>query len=132
MKIVVFAFSFALVLPFLAEAQPVPPAPAAKVCLRQDMVRGWKVIDDKTLIVTDRVNKQFTVSLMPGCHDLKFNDRLGFKSFGGIGLSCLGHNDYVLVPPGGGLPSQRCFISDIQGYSATTPLAGAAAASPPK
>jgi hypothetical protein len=78
------------------------------------------------------LNKQFTVNLMPGCQGLKFNDRLGFKSFGGIGLSCLSHNDYVLVPPGGGLPSQRCFISDIQAYNAATPPAPTAAASSPK
>ena len=101
-----------------ASAQPARPE---KACLRQDMVHGWDVVNDKTLIVTDRVGKKFTVSLMPGCLDLKFNLRLGFKSFGGTALSCLGHNDYVLVPPGGGLPPQRCFISDVQAYSTALP-----------
>ena len=94
------------------------------------MVYGWNVVNDKTLIVSDRVGKKFTVSLLPGCLDLKFNERLGFKSFGGTGLSCLGHNDYVLVPPGGGLPPQRCFISDVQAYNLTSP--SGAPASPSK
>jgi hypothetical protein len=81
------------------------------------MVRGWTVMDDRTLIVTDRVGKKFNLSLQPGCRDLKFNLRLAFKAFGGTGLSCLGRNDYVLVPAGGGDTGQRCLITDIQAYS---------------
>jgi hypothetical protein len=122
----------ALILIALTVALPAmaQPAGSAKVCLRQDMVNGWNVVNDKTLIVSDRVGKKFTVSLMPGCLDLKFDMRLGFKPFGGTALSCLGHNDYVLVPPGAGLPPQRCFISDVQAYNPTTP--GSTAASPSK
>ena len=122
MRIGVFAFALAVGLPFTADGQPAPaaPAPKPKACLRLDMVNGWDVVNDKTLIVTDRVGKKFTVSLMPGCQDLKFNLRLGFRSLGGTALSCLGHNDYVLVPPGAGLPRQRCFISDVQAYEAAS------------
>jgi len=124
MRIDILAFALAVGFPFAADGQPAPAAraPAAKACLRLDMVNGWNVVNDKTLIVTDRVGKKFTVSLMPGCLDLKFNERLGFRSLGGTGLSCLGHNDYVLVPPGAGQPRQRCFISDVQAYdSASAP-----------
>lgn len=95
----------------IAQAQPAAP-PAA--CLRQDMVQGWTVVNDRTLVVTDRVGKTFTVSLLPGCRNLKFNQRLAFSAFSGTGLACLGHNDYVLVPPGGGDPGQRCLIAGIQ------------------
>jgi hypothetical protein len=113
MKIALAAvLAFSISLPAMAQ-----PAQAPKACLRQDMVNGWTVVNDRSLIVTDRVGKKFAVALMPGCHDLKFNERLGFKSFGGTGLTCLSHNDYVLVPPGGGLPEQRCFISDVQAYN---------------
>jgi len=108
-----------------ANAQPAAPMPA---CLRQDLVRGWDVVNDRTLIVTDRVGKKFTLSLMPGCHDLKFNERLAFKAFGGTRLSCLGRNDYVLVPPGAGDVAQRCFIADVQVYPAAAQPADAAAA----
>jgi hypothetical protein len=128
MKIVALGAILAISLFTPAPAQPAQPG---NVCLRQDMINGWDVVNDKTLIVTDRVGKKFTVSLMPGCLDLKFNLRLGFKAFGGTRLSCLGHNDYVLVPSGAGLPQQRCFISDVQAYNAASPP-GAAATAPPK
>ena len=117
------ALAVALVAGFVPLPLSAQPAQPEKACLRQDMVHGWDVVNDKTLIVTDRVGKKFTVALMPGCLDLKFNERLGFKSFGGTRLSCLGHNDVVLVPQGGGLPAQRCFISDVQAYS---PASGSA------
>jgi hypothetical protein len=127
MKIASAVLVFAATLPVTVFAQPAAPA---KVCLRQNMVHGWEVVNDKTLIVTDRVGKKFTVSLQPGCLDLKFNMRLGFQSPGGTGLTCLGHNDYVLVPPGGGLPPQRCFIADVQAYNAAPPSGGPPAAIP--
>ena len=107
-----------------AEAQPAAP-PAA--CLRQDMVDGWNVVNDRTLIVTDRVGKKFTLSLAPGCRNLKFNQRLAFTAFSGTGLSCLGRNDYVQVPPGGGDPGQRCLIADVQAYSGPAKPADSAA-----
>jgi len=105
--------AFSLSMPALAQStQP------GKVCLRQDMVYGWDVVNDRTLVVTNRLGKKFTVALRPGCFNLKFNERLGFKAFGGSGLSCLGPDDYVLVPPSAGQPPQRCFISNIQAYNA--------------
>jgi len=123
MKIAFAITGLAVLVCVPALAQPAAPP---KVCLRQDMVYGWDVVNDKLLVVTDRVGKKFSVSLMPGCLDLKFNERLAFKAFGGTGLSCLGHNDYVLVPPGGGLPGQRCFIADIQAYNPSAPPVAAA------
>lgn len=104
-----------LFIPSVAEALPAPP-PAG--CLRQDMVQGWMVVDDRTLIVTDWVGKTFTVLLTPGCRNLKFNQRLAFSAFSGTGLACLGRNDYVVVPPGGGDPSQRCLIAEVRAGAA--------------
>ena len=129
MKIASAVMLLAATLSMPALAQP---AASGKVCLRQDMIYGWDVVNDRTLIVSDRVGKKFTVTLMPGCLDLKFNLRLGFKAFGATGLSCLGHNDYVLVPAGGGQPQQRCFISDVQAYKAPPPAGGTTSASPSK
>jgi hypothetical protein len=114
------AFAFLLIgVPIAADAQPetVSPAKLGAACLRQDMVWGWKVVDDRTLIVTDKVQKTYKVSLKPGCYDLKWPLHLGFKSFNGFGLSCLTHNDYVIVPPQAGMPAQRCFISNVTAYT---------------
>ncbi len=109
-----FAAGLAL---FLLVPGAVTAAPAGAACLRRDMVHGWTVVDDRTLIVTDRVNKKFKLSFTAPCYDLKFQIRLAFRSPGGNGLTCLGHSDYVLVPPGGGMPAQRCFIADVQAYT---------------
>jgi hypothetical protein len=122
MRIAVFAL-FALCVPFAVQAQPQPMAPdkSPAVCLRQNMVWGWKVVDNQTLIVTDKVQKAYKVSLRPGCLDLKWPMRLGFKSFSGFGLSCLTRNDYVVVPPQPGFPAQRCLISDVVAYTPIPP-----------
>ncbi|HZQ41441.1 MAG TPA: DUF6491 family protein [Rhizomicrobium sp.] len=117
MRITLFAL-FALGM-LSARAQAMTPDKSPAVCLRQNMVWGWKVVDDKTLIVTDKVQKTYKVSLKPGCFDLKWPMRLGFKSFGGFGLSCLARNDYVVVPPEAGMPAQRCLISDVAAFSPT-------------
>jgi hypothetical protein len=118
MRIAMLAF-YAFAIPLAAQAQTASVAPAkpAPVCLRQDMVWSWNVVDDKTLIVTDKAQKAYKVSLMAGCHDLKWHLRLGFKSYSGLGVSCLARNDYVTVPPETGMPAQRCFISDIAAYA---------------
>jgi len=116
-RIAAFSF-FLLCFPLAAQAQPqvMAPAQSPPVCLRQNMVLGWKVVDNQTLIVTDRVQKTYKVSLRPGCFDLKGPMRLGFKSFSRFGLSCLTRNDFVLVPAQPGFPAQRCLISDIAAY----------------
>ena len=83
------------------------------------MIQGWKVLNDSTLVVTDRVGKKFRLSLTGACHDLQFQTALAFKPFGGSGLSCLTRNDAVLVSlPGYDSPPERCLISRIDDYTA--------------
>jgi hypothetical protein len=68
-RIAAASFAIILVAPSAAEAaSAIVQAP----CLRQDMVKGWKVLDDNTLIVTDRVDEKFRLSLAGACHDLQF------------------------------------------------------------
>ncbi len=118
-KFLALAWPFLLPVTALAQPQAMTQAKPADVCLRQDMVWGWNVVDDKTLVVTDKAQKTFKVTLKPGCFDLKWHLRLSFRSFSGFGVSCLAKNDYVIVPPAAGLPPQRCFISDIVAYTPT-------------
>jgi hypothetical protein len=75
------------------------------------------VVDDKMLIVTDKARKAYKISLRAGCLDLKWHLRLGFKSYSGLGVSCLQRDDYVTVPPGTGMPRQRCMIAEIAAYA---------------
>ncbi len=97
-----------------AAAQPQQPRQA---CLAKNMVDGWKVVNDQTLIVNDRVGRQYTVTLARGCHDLKWPSRLGWSSSTGFAIGCIQHNDFLYVPPNGGDIAQRCLIEDVQPYS---------------
>ncbi len=109
---------FALLLAATAAAVAAP-ARTPGVCLRQDRVQGWNVLNDSTLIVTDRVGKKFRVSLTGACHDLQFLTALRFKSFSGSGLACLIRNDTVdAALPGDHGPPQRCRITEVQDYTA--------------
>jgi hypothetical protein len=61
-------------------------AEAQAQCLRRNMVQGWKVINDQTLIVTDRVGRQYNVALKKGCTELYWPNALGFGT--GPGRPC--------------------------------------------
>jgi hypothetical protein len=98
-----------------ASAQPMQPQ---QQCLRQNMVNGWKVVNDQTLIVDDRVGHKFTVSLAKGCHDLNWPMHLGFSAETTTSLSCVERHGFVYVPANGGRLSQRCLIESVQPVAA--------------
>lgn len=101
----------------LATASTGASAQQTPQCLSQNTVNGWKVVNDQTLIVSDRVGRQYLMKLDPGCHDLKWPSGLGFSAGTGFGISCLQHNDFVNVPANGGDMAQRCVISSVQPYT---------------
>jgi len=110
------SFAVVLVAPLAAKAAP---AAVQAPCLRPNMVKDWKVLDDNTLIVTDRLDKKFRLSLSGACHDLQFQTALAFKAISGSNQSCLARNDSVLAPPPvGRAPVQRCLITEIREYTA--------------
>ena len=109
MKLVATALAVALLGMAIA-----PTAEAAQAaCLRQNMVNGWKVLNDQRLIVTDRVGRQYDVALEKGCTGLDWPMRLGFSADTGFGLSCITRHSFVYVPANGGYPRQRCLISNV-------------------
>jgi hypothetical protein len=85
------------------------------------MVNGWKVVNDQTLVVFDRVGHQYTVALQKGCTGLKWPMHLGFTSSSGFGLSCITRNDFLYVPAQPGTVSQRCLINSVQPVGMTLP-----------
>jgi hypothetical protein len=116
MRIRVVVFALLLAAPMAAEAAPAAPP---GICLRQDMVQGWNVLNDDTLIVTDRAGKKFRLLLTGSCHDLQFLTALRFRSFSGNGLPCLTRNDAVAAAlPGDHGPPHRCLITEVQEYTA--------------
>ena len=90
----------------------------AKICLRQEAVQGWKVLDDDVLIVTDRTGKKFRLAMAGACHDLQFQTRLVFSS-SNSGSPCVAPGDRVAAAfPGDNGPPPRCVIAEIREYTA--------------
>lgn len=96
-----------------------PAAAQGQACLAKNMVDGWKVVNDQTLIVNDRVGRQFTVTLARGCRDLNWPMKLGWTASSGFDIGCVQHNDFLYVPANGPNIAQRCLIQDVQPYKST-------------
>jgi hypothetical protein len=113
MRRVGLAVILAVMAPAAALAAP------GDICLRQDRIEGWNVLNDHTLIVTDKANKKFKLSLTGACHSLQFLTRLTFHPFSGSAVSCLARNDAVEASlPGYGPSPERCLITDVEDYTA--------------
>ena len=73
------------------------PAAANPNCLTVDQIWSWKAVDNKTLIVEDNWHQKFKLTLMISTPDVRYKERIGFKSIGGTALSCLTPGDDVLI-----------------------------------
>jgi hypothetical protein len=89
--------------------------PAA--CLEPIRFYSWKPLNDRAVIITDRLRHDFKVSLRPGCHDLDFSFGLGVKSFSTSRLACVDRGDTVIVPRQIGEPRQTCWIEKVEAYT---------------
>ena len=86
------------------------------VCLRTQQIDNWEALDDRTLIVTDRLDRQYKLGLVGSCTGLQqalFS--LGFETFSE--LSCIRpgdsirYNDLTFGP-------ERCRITSVESYIA--------------
>jgi hypothetical protein len=103
---------------------------AQKPCLRQDQIYNWNAPNDTTLIVEDDLHKKFKLTLLSKCLSLTFKQRLGFKVFGGTGLSCVSPGDSVIT--GSETGPQRCSIKTVEAYTPDMEKADKAAAAAAK
>jgi hypothetical protein len=71
-------------------------------------INNFKLVGDKTVILTQGVNRRYKVTLLNSCRDLRFQERIAIKSTG----SCLGPGDSLIVRGAGGIKT-RCVITDI-------------------
>jgi len=101
----------AVALAALAAAFVATQALAQKPCLRQDQIYNWNAPNDTTLIVEDDLHRKFKITLLSKCIGLTFKQRLGFKVFGGTGLSCVSPGDTVFT--GSPTGPQRCAIKMV-------------------
>ena len=86
------------------------------VCLRSRDIYNWEIIDDKTLIVTDRRDQQYKLGVVGTCAGLQQTRfSLAFESLSE--LSCLRAGDSIHYDDLT-FGRERCTISSIQSYVA--------------
>ena len=93
-----------------------PPAASAKesdeACLQNNRLWGWQVINPRTLSITDRTQKRFTVRIASGCVGLT-NSVNAIELRGLSALSCVRRGDFVrFVEPS--LGRMSCTITAVE------------------
>ena len=85
-----------------------------KACVQNNRVWGWDAKDDRTLIITDRDYKKYTVSLRGGCIGLGRNYAgASIALVTRTSLGCLEGGDRVtFMSPG--LGRLTCFVEDVK------------------
>jgi hypothetical protein len=94
-------------------ATPVLAAAEEKVCLQHNRIYGMRAFDERTIVVTDRTQKRYTVHVGPGCLGLKMADaHFVFRMF--TSLSCISAGDVIGVttPHYGYVP---CVVAGVDG-----------------
>ena len=86
-------------------------AAADNACLQNNRIWGWRAVDDRTLIVTDRNYKRFTVHLTGGCIGLDKYAGASLVVRTATSLSCLMTGDRIAFNSPG-LGPLTCVVTD--------------------
>ena len=86
-------------------------AAADNACLQNNRIWGWQAVDDRTLIVTDRNYKRFTVHLTGGCIGLNRYAGASLVVRTANNLSCLMTGDRIAFNSPD-LGSLTCVVTD--------------------
>ncbi len=96
-------------------ATPVVAANTDRSCLQNNRIWSWGVVNDRTLIVADRQDRQFLVRLTGGCIGLRYEmTALRFQTWTNLG--CLGQGDRVTFNAPA-LGQMQCVVTDVQPYN---------------
>lgn len=94
-------------------------APAAssseKVCLQSNRMQNYDVVDDHTLVITDRFFKRYTVRMASGCVGLTpaaMNVILQTRT----SLGCFGQDGDKVAFNSPGLGRLSCFVTSVDNY----------------
>ncbi len=94
------------------------------ICLRSQHIYNWEIVDDRTLIVTDRRDQQYKLGLVGTCAGLQQTRySLAFESLSE--LSCLRPGDSIHYDDLT-FGRERCTISSIESYVADEAVSEAA------
>jgi hypothetical protein len=94
---------------------PSGPAPE-KVCLQSNRMMNYDVVDDHTLVVTDRFFKRYTVRMASGCVGLT-PAAMGVVLRTRTSLGCFGQDGGdTVVFNSPGLGRLSCFVTGVENY----------------
>jgi hypothetical protein len=87
-------------------------AASSNACLQHNRIWGWRALDERTVLVTDRMQNRYTINMRGSCFGLTDGGAiLVFRTWSN--LSCVGVGDLLGVrTPGLGFTS--CSISNVQ------------------
>ena len=101
-------------------------ASAQQNCLMSDQIWRWRPLDQRTVIVQDKVHREFKVSLYGPCPNIDYNIGATIVSHGNTALDCVRPGD-VVVHRGYGM-GNRCPIKSVELYTPEMQRADEAAA----
>ena len=106
----------------LSQQPDAPPAKAEeKVCLQANRMMNYDIIDERTLRITDRFFKNYTVRMASGCVGLTrapTDLRLQLRS--SLGLGCFGQQGDSVVFTSPGLGRLSCVVTSVENYVPAT------------
>src|SRR5258705_12616320 len=95
-------------------------AASENACLQNNRIGGWNAVDDRTLIVTDRNYKRFSVHLTGGCIGLDKYAGASLVVRTSTSLSCLMTGDRIAFNSPG-LGPLTCVVTDVQAAASAPP-----------
>ena len=110
----------ALLLAAAAPAAAATTAPATDdTCLLHRYVEGWGAHGDHAMIVSDRFNRKYLVSLAGLCSDLDFSLAVGIVSpLGDTGDFCVEKGDKIVMRGGGVMAGPSvCWVTKVERYT---------------
>ena len=106
----------------LSQQAETPSAPAGeKVCLQANRMQNYDIVDERTLRITDRFFKNYTVRMTGGCVGLtKAATNVVLRLRSSLGLGCLGQGDSVAFDSPG-LGPVSCLVTSVETYVPPAP-----------
>jgi hypothetical protein len=89
-----------------------PVLAAENACLQGNRVWGWQALDDRTLVVTDRNYKRYTVHLTGGCVGLDRYAAAPLVVTTKTSLGCVGQGDRIAFRAPG-LGPLTCVVTSV-------------------
>lgn len=90
-----------------------PVLGAEEACLQNNRIWGWQAVDQRTLIVTDRNYRRFTVHLTGGCLNLDKYVGASLVVRAKTNLGCIGQGDRVAFDSPG-IGPLTCFVTSVE------------------